>query len=43
MPTRNVNLTDHYDQFVEDQVGRPVSECERGHARGPALAGASDT
>lgn len=21
MPTRNVNLTDHYDQFVEEQVG----------------------
>jgi antitoxin ParD1/3/4 len=21
MPTRNVNLTDHYDQFVESQVG----------------------
>ena len=20
MPTRNVNLTDHYDQFVEGQV-----------------------
>ena len=20
MPTRNVNLTDHYDQFVESQV-----------------------
>src|SRR5260370_19572288 len=20
MPTRNVNLTDHYDRFVEDQV-----------------------
>src|SRR5690554_4583691 len=20
MPTRNVNLTDHYDQFVEEQV-----------------------
>ena len=21
MPTRNVNLTDHYDQFVESQIG----------------------
>lgn len=21
MPTRNINLTEHYDQFVEEQVG----------------------
>ncbi len=21
MPTRNINLTEHYDQFVEEQIG----------------------
>ncbi len=37
MPTRNINLTDHFDQFVEDQVGagsyRNASEVMRAGLR----------
>ena len=38
MPDANINLTDHYDRFVQDQIaaGR-LQQCERSAACGPAI------
>ena len=33
MPTRNVNLTDHYNHFVESLIASGLQERQRGYAQ----------
>ncbi len=41
VPTRNINLTKHFDQFVEDQIGRGQYSNASEVLRRTAFAGAT--